>query len=288
MLTESECAQIRSDVEKRVRKRLCDPKRKRLRKRLRVATPSDVLAPITRDLMRFSTPFFVFSDDARVPVLVGVRGLDDDALTELRGLLTTRRLTLGQAINRAASPVTRAALNTIYVESLIREQKAWALTESNAGRIAGVDVPAATATMEPEFTRTVLATPMSSIVRAQGNMVAPLLQKLIVPIYDRLLPYYGSKGYVTERMLRRRKTKTPGKTKTRRKPPTARYPTGLLSDIGDLVTAHWGHVIGRVDHKRVRSCVQAKLEGETPRKSRRRGLPSHLRFDQPTLRKPIT
>ena len=295
MLTKLKCEEIRRAVEERVRKRL--GKRMRMRKRLRLgirlrldkrlrlrldkrlrlglgkrlrlgirlrlrdAVPSDVLASITIDLMRFSTPFFVFADDAPGPVLVRVHGLDGDALTDLRELLKVSRLTLGQAIERAASPVTRATLNTIYCEELISAQKAWALAQLNAKRITGADVPVATAKMEPEFEREVLARLMSAIVRARGNMVVPLLQALILPTYERLRPYYVNKGYLTDKLF------TPRVGKTRRKRLTARYGTDLLTDIGDLVTAHWGHVIGRVDYARVSSCVQKELERAAPAES---------------------
>jgi hypothetical protein len=241
MLTESECARIRFDVEARLLKKLrsaCHP------------MPSDVIGPIRIDMMRHSVPSFMLAADVQKPTLVGVRRLDRD---DLIALFPLRRLTLRQALERAGSPRGSEALRSICAELSLAAKKQWGLKQVTSKQLTAAEVPAATAAREPDFTREVLETRIATVLRGRGTQMVPLLQKLIEPAYERLCPYYPGTPHITQAELA---ALDPGKPNVRAR---ALYPSALLSDIADLVTGYWGHVLGRVAADDVKSCMQRRI-----------------------------
>ena len=79
--------------------------------------------------------------------------------------------------------------------------------------------------------------------------MAPLLQELIVATRERLRPFYAGTPHIT---LKEIEAHDPDDHSKREH---AYYPMELLSDVAELVTGHWGYVLGRVEPKQVKSSV---------------------------------
>ena len=248
-LSEFECQGIRATVEARVLTRLRDAGH---------ATPTDVLGPITIALMRFRSPLLVFNRAADGSALEGVPALDRSALVDLFPL---RRLTLAEALKRAEElPVAaRSALVTVCTELLLATHKQRMLIALREGALTGAQAPAAAAELDVEIRSDVLGKRLSTVLRARGGRLAPVMQGLIVPVYRQISDYYDGTPHITRSEL---SAVDPSDARLRTR---AHYPSELLRDIADLVTGHWGQVLGRVGPGDVKSCLQRHLRaGKAP------------------------